>query len=193
MSRVLGSDIARMVMQTALAVHITITVLDNIPENQVSLGIRLPAFRKIPQWRFFAPNPGMEDIYLMYRTRDSLASLWGRWKDIPLQVKQAPLNFVWNPGSRSFKALFDATEQLRRLAAYRAPDDFVYDSEGYNLVADFVEATALADRNTDGVRFSYQFMLLSSLPGATPDATPQPRPILVSPARQVGQPRGRVG
>lgn len=192
MSRALVRDVARIMMQTALAVHIAITVLDNIPENQVSLGIRLPAFRKIPQWRFFAPNPGMEDIYLMYRTRDT-ATEWSPWKDIPLQVKQAPMNFVWNPGSRSFKALFDATEQLRRLAAYRAPDDFVYDSEGYNLVADFVESTALADRNADDTEIRYQFMLLSSLPGATPNAAPQPRPILVSPARQAGRARGGVG
>lgn len=56
--------------QSALVAHIVVTAFENLPPNQVSLGMRLPVFKKIPQWRFFAPNPGVEDICLMYRTRE---------------------------------------------------------------------------------------------------------------------------
>lgn len=173
----------RRVIQTALAIHVTLTILDNVPENATSLGIRLPVFKKIPQWRFFAPNPGVEDIYLMYRTRREAGAVWEPWRDIPLQVKQSPVNFVWNPGSRSFKALYDATEQLRRLATYRAPNEFVYKSEGFEIISDLVESRA---REGVGAE-SCQFMILSALPGELPGDTAQPRPILVSPPRFIGE------
>ncbi|MBN9327024.1 MAG: hypothetical protein BGO38_09830 [Cellulomonas sp. 73-145] len=164
--------------QSALVAHIVVTAFENLPPNQVSLGMRLPVFKKIPQWRFFAPNPGVEDIYLMYRTREGEQIAWSPWQDLPLQSKSSTTAMIWNPGTRKAKALFDATQQLRILAGYGSSFEWMVSSDGFHLVSDVVRATCVASKD----RGEYQFMIVASMPA---EGKAGLRPILVSPAAPV--------
>ena len=164
--------------QSALVAHIVVTAFENLPPNQVSLGMRLPVFKKIPQWRFFAPNPGVEDIYLMYRTRQGEQASWGPWQDLSLQSKSSTVAVIWNPGTRKAKALFDATQQLRILAGYGSSFEWMVSSDGFHLVSDVVRATCAAEHG----RGDYQFMIVASMPA---EGKAGLRPVLVSPAAPV--------
>lgn len=165
-------------IKTALVAHVVITAFENLPHGRLSLGMRLPVFKKIPQWRFFAPNPGIEDLYLLYRHSLDGSDPWGQWLEVPIYEAPGRLSFVWNPGSRSAKALFDAAHQLRVLAGYGSSLEWVTTSVGFELVADVVRTRCYRDGTTG----RFQFMILAATPGQGRDGL---RPIMVSPAQYV--------
>jgi len=159
-----------------LAAHIIVTAFDNLPDSRVSLGTRFPLLRKIPQWKFFAPNPGIEDLYVMYRTDDKDG--WSRWRELVLARKASSFSAFWNPGSRAGKALFDAAHQLRTLAGYGSSFEWATASDSYALIRNVVRARCVEDG--DHVRF--QFMILASVPQEGAD---EMKPILVSETENV--------
>lgn len=172
---------------TALVAHVVLTAFENLPHGKVSLGMRMPVFKKIPQWRFFAPNPGIEDLYLMYRTRAHDDEPWGRWVELPLREASSPLTVVWNPGSRASKALFDTAHQLRVLAGYGSSFEWASTSEGFELVVEVVRSAC----RKEGIEGFFQFMVLAAMPGEGRDGL---KPIMVSPPRTVAVPaRGAHG
>src|SRR5687768_5062977 len=72
---------------------------------------RLDAFNMLPEWRFFAPQPGRGDHFLLYR--DSIdGDTWSAWIEIPLVVPRQWYHFVWNPERRVKKALLDVVGAL---------------------------------------------------------------------------------
>ncbi|WP_018133655.1 hypothetical protein [Acaricomes phytoseiuli] len=154
-----------------LVSHLVVTAFDNLPTSQVSIGMRLPAFKKIPQWRFFAPNPGVENLHVMYRT--GTEGNWGQWREISFRKKWRFYSAVWNPGGRAAKALFDVAYQLRILAGFGSAFDWVLESEGYRLMIDLVQSLCL-EQNEVG---SFQFMILAAMPN---EGEAGMKPILVS-------------
>lgn len=156
--------------------HLVVTAFDNLPTSQVSIGMRMPVFKKIPQWRFFAPNPGVENLHIMYRT--GVEGDWGRWREISFGKKWKFYSAAWNPGGRASKALFDVAYQLRILAGFGSAFDWVLESEGYRLMIDLVQSLCLA-QNKAG---SFQFMILAAMPdegeaGMKPILVSKPEPI----------------
>lgn len=163
---------AALVVGAILSAHIVLTALDNLPDTKVSLGTRLPWLRKTPQWRFFAPNPGMEDLHVLYR-RDTDGT-WSKWTELVFASRTRFYSAAWNPGSRASKALFDTAHQLRTLAGFGSSFEWALGSEGYSLVSEVV-----LDRCTaDGATGSFQFMVLAAVPADGADGL---KPILVSP------------
>jgi hypothetical protein len=73
----------------------------------------------LPDWRFFAPEPGVKDFVVVYRWRTDDDT--GPLHDIPPHTSGA-LRWLWNPESRRHKAMFDLTDGLR-LMAQRLGDD----------------------------------------------------------------------
>ena len=76
----------------------------------------------VPEWRFFAPTPAVEDRVVVYRSK------LGDDDPGPLQEvelpESPPLRFIWNPGCRRHKALFDLADGTLRLAArLERPED----------------------------------------------------------------------
>jgi hypothetical protein len=68
----------------------------------------------VPDWRFFAPEPAVEDRVLVYRFKDA-ADQVGALEVVELP-RSGPLRWLWNPACRRHKALFDLTDGVLRLA-----------------------------------------------------------------------------
>jgi hypothetical protein len=68
----------------------------------------------IPEWRFFAPTPAVEDRVVVYRCRSGDDEP-GPLHEVELP-ESGPLRALWNPGSRRHKALFDLADGTLRLA-----------------------------------------------------------------------------
>ncbi|MCG7528532.1 hypothetical protein MHW47_29335 [Streptomyces sp. OfavH-34-F] len=69
----------------------------------------------LPEWRFFAPNPGVHDNHLLYR--DTLAN--GEvtpWQEVCVaQDKRKLLHVLWYPDRRMEKVIFDAMGELQTI------------------------------------------------------------------------------
>jgi hypothetical protein len=156
---------------TLLLVHITLTFFENTPDTKVSLGTRIPWLNRFPQWRFFAPNPGTDNTHVFFRW--SSEDDWSKWKEIPYRNPLKWYSFIWNPGSRAPKALFDTSQQIMVLAGYGASYEWAVESAAYRLLSDTVRDIC----QKDGRVGAFQFMIMTSTPGAGPTGM---RPILVS-------------
>lgn len=74
----------------------------------------------IPEWRFFAPNPGREDCYLLYRDKLEDGSVTD-WTELAPTVRRQYWHAFWNPRKRGNKALFDVVRSLMRQIHNQAP------------------------------------------------------------------------
>ncbi len=71
----------------------------------------------IPQWTFFAPNPGTHDYHLLWRDR-LVGGLVTDWSEIELpRGRRGPIAVLWNPEKRANKALLDLVSSLLQLSA----------------------------------------------------------------------------
>jgi hypothetical protein len=68
----------------------------------------------IPDWRFFAPEPGTADQVVVYRVKSHAAGI-GPLETLGLPSSGA-LRCLWNPRARRYKALWDLTDGLPRFA-----------------------------------------------------------------------------
>lgn len=159
-----------------LVAHLVATVLDNLPDGKTSLGISVPLVGRLPQWRFFAPNPGVEDLHIMYRTRSETAADWQAWAELPTAIELTPWAFIWNPRSRRPKALFDIINQFRVMSSYPWAFPMAVRSPGFHLIQSEV---ARHCRSTHSEATEVQFMVVVTTPGKGRDGI---KPILVSPA-----------
>lgn len=67
----------------------------------------LDYFGFIPKWNFFAPNPGVHNLYLLFRLQYNDGTI-SSWKSIlDMDQYRDPWTFIWNPNKRVKKALFD--------------------------------------------------------------------------------------
>ncbi|MEV5985546.1 hypothetical protein AB0L85_11040 [Streptomyces sp. NPDC052051] len=156
-----------------LVTHVVLTVFENLPDDKLPIKMRLPFFPDLPQWRFFAPNPGIEDLYVLCRTRSEAEGEWTLWEDMSLRNPAKPWAVLWNPGSRIPKALFDMASQVRSLASNGAMFEWVLNSDGYKLLSGAVRKEC-EKKNAS----TYQFMILASVPTEGRDGI---KPIMISP------------
>jgi hypothetical protein len=74
--------------------------------------LRASRFRTfIPDWRFFAPEPALEDRIVWFRRRSATGAL-GDMEAIEFPHVGA-FRWLWNPLIRQYKAVFDLAEGLR--------------------------------------------------------------------------------
>ena len=91
----------------------------------------------IPQWSFFAPNPGTFDYHLLFR--DDGEDLDLNWQEIPLLYERTKISFLWNPNKRLNKALFDMTETLKQIELREKDNkNFIYISLPYLYLLNLV-------------------------------------------------------
>lgn len=167
-----------------IAAHAVLTVLDNLPDGKISLGVELPFIGRLPQWRFFAPNPGVEDLHVMFRHRSGDDQPWAQWLEYPTAVEPSQLAFLWNPRSRRPKALFDIINQLRVMSSYPWAFPVAVRSPGFHLICIEVGRHC---RQAFPSAAEFQFMALVSRPGEGRDGL---RPIMVSPATPLSRDEG---
>jgi hypothetical protein len=75
---------------------------------------RTPVSEVIPDWRFFAPEPAVEDNLVIYRWKSSIGEI-GAVETVALPSGGA-LRWAWNPGDRRHKALWDLTDGIQEMA-----------------------------------------------------------------------------
>lgn len=79
----------------------------------------------IPNWKFFAPNPGIEDVILLYRTGDSASGTWSEWaRVLPIYRPNLIRSFV-SRDSRLNKGLLDIYATLQEVSNFPQRDGYV--------------------------------------------------------------------
>jgi hypothetical protein len=159
----------------ALATHLVATVLFNTPDS-FNLDLRRHVGGwSIPGWRFFAPNPGTQNVHLLVRDGEgeNAATNSSDWRDVTPVISHRAWNVLFNARSRGPKALFDAMQQLSVMKANYSEFSWVVKSTPYELVADAVRGLT---GEVDAPRF--QFLLMNYFPSAPHQQKMQP--LLVS-------------
>jgi len=87
-------------------------------KNKVSV---IDPFSLIPQWNFFAPNPGMHDFHLLYRDKLKDGSIT-ELKEFPICEARKLINIFWNPNKRESKVLSDIVVNFTEISI-RFPDN----------------------------------------------------------------------
>lgn len=73
-----------------------------------------PANEVVPDWRFFAPEPAVEDNLIVYRYKSPTGEI-GPLSTVPLSCPGA-VRCAWNPEDRRHKALWDLADGVQRVA-----------------------------------------------------------------------------
>jgi hypothetical protein len=93
----------------------------------------------VPEWKFFAPNPGRADYHLLFRDQFPDGTLTD-WTEIALITPRSWWMIAWNPEKRGKKALFDVVSEL---AAYARDADLQIElSIPYLTILNFVSLLA---------------------------------------------------
>jgi hypothetical protein len=135
---------------------------------------------RLPQWRFFAPTPGVDNTHLMYRARltESDGSTWSDWEELPLASPINWLALLWNPGTRGPKALFDCAQHIRMMSTRGMPWESAINSPAYSTMQHAVRVSA-RERGGDEA----QFMIVATRIGDTHSVL---QPLVVSEVFGVG-------
>lgn len=106
----------------------------------------------LPNWRFFAPSPGVTDTHLLHRVRlpDGSQTPW----EPTLQItRRTWLHAMWFPGRRREKSVFDIAIHLEQLAGVMDARRMA-DTGSYGLLAGFVRRT-VAERYAEPRAFQF--------------------------------------
>jgi hypothetical protein len=164
----------------AIGVHVVLTILENSPDGKIGLGRRVSAFSILPQWRFFAPNPGIDNSHLFARIRPSEDAIWADWIELRIENPLRPYSALWNPGGRAPKALFDSIQQMKILEGFGGSYDWAVRSIAYQVIRLYTKEHLKRAASAQGTFMvengEFQFMLLTSRPGETESI----EPVLVS-------------
>ncbi|MFE5946323.1 hypothetical protein [Streptomyces sp. NPDC056480] len=167
----------------ALAAHLVATVLQNTPDSYNQDMRTFTGGWPIPGWRFFAPNPGVQNVHLLVReTTDDGPT---PWRDVTPVVPHGWTQVLYNPRSRGPKALFDAMQQLSIMSANQADFSWVTQSLPYDLVLAASRAAVGEDAR------ALQFLLMNVFPSAPADQ--RMKPILTSEWIPLGTARRPAG
>lgn len=72
-------------------------------------------FSIVPQWTFFAPNPGRSDLHVLYRDQRANGR-YTAWTEMNTMSARSAWSWVWNPRKRVRKAISDAVGSLASIS-----------------------------------------------------------------------------
>ncbi|GAA1972963.1 hypothetical protein [Amycolatopsis minnesotensis] len=119
----------------------------------------------LPDWRFFAPDPGVHDYHILYRDRlrDGTATAW---REVTSIAERRPHHAFWHPTLRKEKCAFDIVKELLRYV-----QDNPAGSEGVQLSVPYLTLlTHINAQPHDEAAVGIQFLL--SLSGGHDDEPP---------------------
>lgn len=108
-----------------LSIWYLLTVVAQYPDDNYGKLRRLRFINGsflIPNWKFFAPNPGTEDFVLLYRQFMSDDKDWGSWEYV---IKPRPPRIwhpLFSPTSRQDKGILDIVTTLQSMSGIEALD-----------------------------------------------------------------------
>jgi len=135
---------------------IALTALNHLPVVSKWLG-RLDVGRVLPKWSFFAPNPGMHDYILAFRTF-SVEGGSSNWRNTELRDCRPRWASIWNPHRRESKALNDIVQTIRRNLDGDFDEKTIPLSTAYLMVLAYVNNQAAIVPGAQRI----QFVLLQS-------------------------------
>ncbi|MFF3258414.1 hypothetical protein ACFYWO_04460 [Streptomyces sp. NPDC002932] len=117
------------------------TVLSQHPDrmyDRIRKADRTGSGIAIPNWRFFAPNPAVEDQHFLYRLANEDKSEHTEWRQAYSISPRRMIHTFWFPGRRFEKAVFDVTSALSYNPGAMTPRDEASRKATRRLVNDFV-------------------------------------------------------
>ncbi|MBU2665784.1 hypothetical protein KOI35_19935 [Actinoplanes bogorensis] len=99
----------------------------------------------IPNWRFFAPNPAVEDQHFLYRLASEDKTRHSEWREVYQIVPRKMIHAFWFPGRRIEKAVFDAASTLVNNPGAMTPLHQKARESTYRLINDFVRGRLTPD------------------------------------------------
>lgn len=152
------------------------TAIHNFPDGRIDFNANPSLIRpKMPNWRFFGPNPGTKDSHLLYR--DLAPEVLGSsWQEATTAIPRRWSHIFWNPGSRGPKALFDCTQNLLATISAASGDfELICESTAFRMLSTYTQKFLHHQPGTRGT----QFMLIQSQ--HSEDGGQLVEPIFVSP------------
>jgi hypothetical protein len=109
-------------------------------------------FALLPNWSFFAPNPGTSDLQILYRDKLSDGQLTP-WQAVAFR-EGSLLHAIWNPEKRLHKAITNVCLSLLQLASDKHKSKLLFASVPYILIVMYIKALP-----HDGSSNSRQFLI----------------------------------
>ncbi|MFE9190988.1 hypothetical protein ACFYL6_15370 [Micromonospora sp. NPDC007208] len=92
----------------------------------------------IPNWRFFAPEPAVEDQHFLYRLATADKSSHTEWRSVYEVAPRRAIHGIWFPGRRIEKSIFDVAATLTSNTNTNNPMTERARESAYRLIVDFV-------------------------------------------------------
>ncbi len=92
----------------------------------------------IPNWRFFAPTPAVEDQHFLYRLANEDRTEHTEWREAFPITPRKLVHAFWFPGRRIEKAVFDVASTLLHNGGAMTPLHQEAKESAYRLVNSFV-------------------------------------------------------
>lgn len=128
-------------VQALLTAWFVVTVLCQHPDRSYD---RLRRYDRsgllIPNWRFFAPEPAVEDQHFLYRLASADQQRHTPWRAVFEAAPRRAVHAVWFPGRRIEKGVFDAAAALTETTNTALPAHAAARRAAYEIVVDFVRA-----------------------------------------------------
>lgn len=145
---------ARVALYAVLGTWAVLTTLNQHPRRGFDrLRILDPTGLWIPDWRFFAPDPGTLDYHVLYRDRLAGGGMT-LWTEIDVFEPRRLRQVLVHANRRREKALYDAVNDLTR---YRPPEgggaEDIQLSVGYLTLLTFVTHAVRHHEDADRTQF----------------------------------------
>jgi len=111
----------------------------------------------IPQWNFFAPTPGTNDFYLLYREKLS-NDFCSSWVEVnSFNRKRNLISIIWNPYKIEKKALLDFALEINKESKNISKENINYVklSMPYLLILNYISNLSHFSKNN-----TIQFMIM---------------------------------
>lgn len=169
-----AGKLARCALYAVFGIWLAATVLSSDPWRKFERVRRLDKTGMIiPEWRFFAPRPGMHDTHLLVRDELPNGDLTP-WREVIGIEDRKWHHFIWFPGRRTEKVIGDVASEFRMMEPQlRERHEVVQTSLAYLTLLNYVIHKVRHHPETKGV----QFMLATS---AGHDISEEPRSLLTS-------------
>jgi hypothetical protein len=143
-----------------LAIWFLLTVLFQWKNALQARIAELDRLHLIPQWTFFAPNPGTYDFRLMVRVLDGDGES-SPWNEVLPVAHRGPLSGLWNPERRINKAIVDLTQRLVRAHPSLANPDAIVGSD-VQAAPNYRRLLACATNGHGDRAVRFQFMVVAT-------------------------------
>jgi hypothetical protein len=173
--RVAGRGLLGWTAAATFAGWLVVTLSSNLPLRAFD---RLRRYDRtamlIPNWRFFAPEPGQHDIQVLHRvlTADGRQTPWRLTSPI---APRAWRHVMWFPDRRRDKAFFDIFTELIMIKNTSTRD--ISSTAAYRLLRDFVECAVRQEHAGSAIPQGFQFVIAQD---TGHDEEHEPRYVLVS-------------